>query len=275
VGVLKIQEQSAQIDPEQCLSGSWYCDLEHPAIVRASAEIGAGSEDPTGTAVRMFEFVRDQIVYAFGSWSMPASQTLEAGRGMCTTKTNLLVALLRAAGIPAAYGVMRVDASRFFGSLVPAGIKTGGENSVHIYGAAWLNDRWVSCDPSTDAALATATALFADTTELVRWDGKNDAMTPIVAEHIHADLGISPQIDAEMDKSPDFGTDEILKLPNSYLEFVRRSPGACSGRELYEAWIRRLDDPAMQATLRSLIDEDSASELLGRMPGQNDSGSGD
>ncbi len=61
----------------------------------------AGSEREA--AVRLFDFVRDEIPYRFGPWGLCASETLARGEGSCTNKANLLVALLRAAGTAAAY----------------------------------------------------------------------------------------------------------------------------------------------------------------------------
>ncbi|MDQ3357003.1 MAG: transglutaminase-like domain-containing protein [Actinomycetota bacterium] len=69
--------------------------------------------------MRLYRFVRDEIPYAFGPWGVRASQTLAQGTGTCTNKANLLVALLRAAGIGAAYGVLRVDTQHYFGPIGP------------------------------------------------------------------------------------------------------------------------------------------------------------
>jgi CRP-like cAMP-binding protein len=94
-----------------------HCDDRHPAI-RHMAAFLAG-RDPWETTRAVFSFVR-QIPYRIGFWQVKASRTLELGFGMCTTKSNLQVALLRASGIDAEFGEVRCEAGSM-DAILPAG----------------------------------------------------------------------------------------------------------------------------------------------------------
>ena len=109
----------------------------------------------------------DQTAYAlFASvdyaltedWDLKASQTLEKGWGMCSGKTNLLVAMLRSVGIPARYRVYQLKAN--MAVWQKAGREMGrqgiaeelGEVRDHVDCQAWLG-KWVDFDPGRDTAM--------------------------------------------------------------------------------------------------------------------------
>ena len=67
-----------------------YCYFDHPSIQQV-AKLLRGKDD-WESAINIWEFVQS-LPYRFGFWHIKASQTLELGFGMCTTKANLQVAL--------------------------------------------------------------------------------------------------------------------------------------------------------------------------------------
>jgi transglutaminase-like putative cysteine protease len=89
----------------QYLAHSEFLDWKHPAIAAKAAELVSESADPTETAKRCFEFVRDQIRHSWDFQLNPvtckASDVLLHATGYCFAKSHLLAALLRANGIPA------------------------------------------------------------------------------------------------------------------------------------------------------------------------------
>ncbi len=101
------------------LAATRYCDSGAITARALSDHLTRDAGSEREAAVRLYRFVRDEIPYAFGPWGIRASQTLAHGTGTCTNKANLLVALLRAAGIGAAYGVLRVDTQHYFGPIGP------------------------------------------------------------------------------------------------------------------------------------------------------------
>jgi hypothetical protein len=94
-----------------------HCDFGHPSI-RYTAELLKGKDD-WESAINVWNYVRT-MPYRFGFWYVKASQTLELGFGMCTTKANLQVALLRAMGIEAQYGEANVAAKYLIPFLPPS-----------------------------------------------------------------------------------------------------------------------------------------------------------
>lgn len=110
-------------------------DHAHPAVRALARSLAA--EDPVETARRAFEWVRDRILHTADHPSdritCAASEVLEAGTGLCYAKSHLLVALLRANGVPAALAYQRVrEGDRFvLHGLVAAGLPAG----------------WYLCDP--------------------------------------------------------------------------------------------------------------------------------
>lgn len=218
------------------LASTRYCDHEHLDVRRAVARLATGARTDRALAVRIFEWVRDHVPYRFGPWGVRASQTLAHGGGMCTNKSNLLVALLRAAGIPAAYGLLRVNPQEYFGSIAPPYFKPLVSTfSIHVYAAAWIGERWVRCDPSTDAELADRTAHFCRQTRLITWDGQQDALDFLQPQHVFGDQGLHATIDDLLDRPSRRADPTLFGALNDYLRFVRSSPRFASAEEMIAA----------------------------------------
>jgi transglutaminase-like putative cysteine protease len=78
-------------------------DSTYPAIVAVAARITAAAETPPERALRIHDLGRLEIASGLTP-SFPdqrASDVLEAGVGCCSTKSTLLVALMRAREVPA------------------------------------------------------------------------------------------------------------------------------------------------------------------------------
>jgi len=228
---------------EDALAITRYCNHDDPAIRSVLSElIKNGSSDPraggdVAVAVAAFEFVRDEVPYTLGAWGVSASSTLRQRAGMCTNKANLLVALLRAADIPAAYGVIRVNAREYFGVLGPSFLtRYISPESTHVYAAAFLDGRWVKCDPSTDREMADRTSHFCRQTQLIEWDGTRDSLDFLDPRHVYADLGLYADIDELFEKPARGATPERFALWNDYLDFIRGQPAYESSDALIAAY---------------------------------------
>ncbi|MBI9096679.1 MAG: transglutaminase domain-containing protein [Sphaerochaeta sp.] len=84
------------------LESSHLLDYTHPAIqqlIRANGwDTPKTKKDLIG---EVYTFVRDEIAYGYTkSFSLSASKILAKGYGNCITKSTLLMALLRAVGVP-------------------------------------------------------------------------------------------------------------------------------------------------------------------------------
>ena len=99
------------------LTASELIDSEHPAIVAKARELAAALTSDAIIARASFRFVRDAIRHSVdfkqNPVTMSASEALAQGTGFCFAKAHLLVALLRANGIPAGlcYQRLLVDAA--------------------------------------------------------------------------------------------------------------------------------------------------------------------
>ena len=219
-----------------------YCDSEAREIGELAVALTGGAGSEREAAARLFRYVRDDVSYAFGPWGVRASETLGRREGNCTNKANLLVALLRAAGIAGAYGVLRVDAQRYFGPIGPELLtRRASQTSVHVHAAARVDGRWLKCDPATDADLARLTGHFSLQTRLVDWDATADATDVLDHEHVHADLGLYADVDELLDRPARGAGPELFAAGNAYLQFVRSQPVFASAEELIEAYGRRLE----------------------------------
>jgi transglutaminase-like putative cysteine protease len=80
-------------------------DFHHPAVLSLARELATGTDGPAETGRRCFEWVRDEVRhsadYRLNPVTCSASTVLAARTGFCYAKSHLLVALLRANGIPA------------------------------------------------------------------------------------------------------------------------------------------------------------------------------
>ncbi|MQA21701.1 transglutaminase-like domain-containing protein [Rugamonas rivuli] len=113
-------------------------DFHHPEVQRLARSLAAAT--PRATAQRCFEWVRDQIEHSIDfkrdEVSVDASDALAKGTGLCTAKSHLLVALLRANGIPSGFCYQRLTLR-----------DAGSPFCTHGLVALWLEEGgWYRCD---------------------------------------------------------------------------------------------------------------------------------
>ena len=145
-------------DNEEYLQPSELCDFDlRPEIAAKARELSQGCGSHEEIFQRIYDFVKE-LPYGLENWDVEASRTLAKGWGMCSGKTNLLVALLRSVGIPARYRVYRIRGE--------AGLwgRVTGENEVaqrmgeapvqqdHVDCEVWLGESR-ECDPSRDTPM--------------------------------------------------------------------------------------------------------------------------
>ena len=113
-------------------------DWHDEAVRRLAAELRATAGDETSYARSAFELVRDLVKHSWDSQdrrvTLSASDVLRERVGLCYGKSHLLVALLRAEGIPAGLCYQRLAGD-------------DGTFSLHGLVAVFLNGRWSRLDP--------------------------------------------------------------------------------------------------------------------------------
>jgi transglutaminase-like putative cysteine protease len=170
----------------------------------------------------LFRWVKENIKFEFSYWGINAVQTLKKGGGMCTNKSNLLIAFLRALRIPAGYGILRVKTAEFYGSLMcPFFKKLVSSKSVHIYTGIFLDGKWIRCDPSLDSELAEALKKKTPFAEFSGFDLKEKEIKKI--KGILEKKEFLTNIDRELSKPPKSLKRRVLKLLNQYLLFLRKN----------------------------------------------------
>lgn len=220
-----------------------FCDFDHPNIQKIAHKIIKNCTDDREKAVSLFYWVRDNILYRVGDWQKKASETLVEKEGACTNKANLLVAFLRANNIPAGYGVMKVDARRYFGPITILMLKKfAGERSTHVYATVYLNNKWIRCDPSDDRKLSENTLYLNPPSKLVEWNGFQDAMLNLDKDHILSDEYPIANIDPWMEKKPRRAKGVPLKVANLFIKFLRENTQKINKiselEELFKNWLK-------------------------------------
>lgn len=120
------------------LEASDVIDFHHPDVAALARTLAA--DTPEATARRCFEWVRDRIQHSIDfkrdEVSVNASEALALGTGLCIAKSHLLVALLRANGIPAGLCYQRLTLG-----------EAGSPFCTHVLVALWLpRTGWYRCD---------------------------------------------------------------------------------------------------------------------------------
>ena len=147
------------------------CDTE--SIQEKTHELTRGQGDSIGIGRALFYFVRDGISYnLYVPKHMPehfrASNTLDRGKGYCVQKAVLMVALARAAGIPARLGCAKIR-----NHLVPPKVLEILKTDIfpwHGYAELYLGGKWVKATPAFDAKMCREQELLP-----VEFDGLSDA----------------------------------------------------------------------------------------------------
>jgi transglutaminase-like putative cysteine protease len=166
------------MNTEEFLKPTSYIDFDTPLVTEKSRRIVQSVPAQREKAINIFYAVRDGIRYTiYGNRSLPehfrASYVLSTGEGYCVQKAILLVALARAASIPA-----RLRFAAIRNHLMPAELlEKRGTNffAYHGYTDLYLEGSWVKATPTFDIVCCKNAELRP-----VDFDGKHDALLPPV-----------------------------------------------------------------------------------------------
>ena len=196
------------IDSGPFLAATPCIDAGHPAIVAAAERATAGAGTDIERALRLHDLVRDiPFGWAPAFDEQKASEVLACGIGFCNTKSTLIVALLRAARIPARIHFVGISRRTLRGLIAPPSAYVD-----HSYTEVLLDGRWIATDSyNVDPALhRAALARLRAENALVgygvhingtcHWDGRTDCFSQFVDDGavpdlsdadfgIHADIG--------------------------------------------------------------------------------------
>lgn len=99
-----------------------------------------------GTVERVraiYNYVRDEIKFGYNlSDDITASEVLKDGYGQCNTKATLLMALLRATGIPNRIHGFTIDKALQKGAISGIWYKLSPKNILHSWVEIYVKDNW-------------------------------------------------------------------------------------------------------------------------------------
>lgn len=91
----------------------------------------------------IYDYVRDEILFGYNSDdSVSASRVLRDGYGQCNTKGTLLMALLRACGIPCRTHGFTIDKKLQKGAMTGIVYKNAPRNILHSWVEVYLDGVW-------------------------------------------------------------------------------------------------------------------------------------
>jgi len=185
-------------------------DIKAPLIVETVGRLCAGAADGVERAVRIHDFVRDQILFGWvpGFDAATASQTLASRIGFCNTKTPLFVAMLRAVQIPA-----RIHFAGINKHILDDLIDPIDKFVDHSFAEVHLGGQWLTVDSYiVDAPLyfVAMQKLRASGKKIgfglhingkSTWDGKSDALCQFLDDGVcenltDVDFGIHDDVPA-------------------------------------------------------------------------------
>ncbi|WP_429223205.1 pseudomurein-binding repeat-containing protein [Methanobacterium oryzae] len=135
----KVSTSSMQVPDEllKYLAATTNCQVNDPKIKALAASITAGKTTAYAKAVAIFNWVRDNIGYSFYyNTKYGAVGTLNAKTGNCVDTSHLLIALSRAAGLPAMYvhGTCQFTSGSWYG---------------HVWARIWVDGKWYAADATS------------------------------------------------------------------------------------------------------------------------------
>lgn len=188
------------------LAKSKILDYDHESIQKLITERGWKSLPKDQIKKAVYSFVRDEIKFGYNkNDSIPASQVLKDGYGQCNTKGTLLMALLRAVGIPCRFHGFYIDkvmqkgaVTGLFYSLAPRAIihswvEIMDDNQTRILEGFILDKTYMkSLVKKLQPGQKKMCGFGASTPDLpsaiTDWDGVSD--TYIQKDSITDDLGV-------------------------------------------------------------------------------------
>jgi len=121
---------------QKYLTATTNCQVNNAQIKSHAKTITSSKSSTYGKAAAIFKWVNDHTTYTYYSNSQKgAVNTLKANKGNCCDLSHLLIALERAAGIPARY----VHGYCHFSS---------GKWTGHVWAQVWVDGKWYTADSS-------------------------------------------------------------------------------------------------------------------------------
>jgi transglutaminase-like putative cysteine protease len=138
-----IRADDERLPTAENLRSTALIEANHPRIMALAKEITRSVDSKKNAAIRIHNWVRDQIPFGIprGFYETSATETLDAKVGYCNTKVTLFNALLRASAIPTRMRMMDLSAQVLQGLLDP-----GTSYVDHALTEVFIDGRWIQVD---------------------------------------------------------------------------------------------------------------------------------
>lgn len=119
-------------------------DVHHPAIEGLVVRRGWRGLPSRQRIGAVYDFVRNEIAFGYNAGDdLPASAVLADGIGQCNTKGTLLMALLRAAGIPCRFHGFTIDKTLQRGAVTGLAYRLAPQRIIHSWVEVAFEGRWL------------------------------------------------------------------------------------------------------------------------------------
>ncbi|SFM20076.1 transglutaminase-like domain-containing protein [Marinobacter zhejiangensis] len=201
---------TAQAQHQNYLKPTPMLDFQSDDIQRLIELRGWANLSQDNAAREIYLFVRDQVAFGYNrDDTLSASAVLRDGYGQCNTKGTLLMALLRAVGIPTRFHGFTIYNELQKGAIPNYLFRLAPERIIHSWVEVWIGGRWLEVEGYIidKPYLAQVQRRFADECESFsaygiattclkapdnEWTGSN---TYIQKEGIADDFGVYAQPD--------------------------------------------------------------------------------
>lgn len=118
-------------------------DFAHPSITTLVSQRKWDQLPVVERVKQVYNFVRDEIAFGYNiADNIAASEVLADGYGQCNTKATLLMALLRATGVPCRIHGFTIDKALQKGAITGLWYRLSPKNILHTWVEVYVNDDW-------------------------------------------------------------------------------------------------------------------------------------
>lgn len=155
--------------PDNYIQASLLLDFHHPQIVALVALRGWDKLDDYHRIGAVYHYVKDEMLFGYNSHdNLKASEILADGYGQCNTKGTLLMALLRALGIPCRLHGFSIAQALQKGAIPPGIYQLAPKTILHSWVEVYFDGRWINLegyilDPAYLGAIQQRFAAQGDT----------------------------------------------------------------------------------------------------------------
>ena len=130
--------------PPPLLRSTPLLDFQNPGVERLVADRDWRSLALRDRIGAVYDFVRNEVAFGYNvADDLPASRVLADGYGQCNTKGTLLMALLRAVGVPCRLHGFTIDKALQKGAITGVAYALAPQRIIHSWVEVWFEGRWV------------------------------------------------------------------------------------------------------------------------------------